>query len=218
MRKPSKMVIVSVSLTFIYGVVSYFYFSFLWNKGWLISRNDVTSDNVWFQFLSDTIFNLLFVILILAVILLSKRSLRELGFTNKYRLESVLLLAVYIAMFLYHGDFTVRGVYLAFFYLVIVAFTEEFIFRGFLFTQIEQAYDFEIGIIISGLFFGAMHGLLPTITSNGSLLDLLINISGKLLGQGIIGGGLFALIYKKSGTLFIPILIHAILDYSGIVF
>lgn len=121
-------------------------------------------------------------------------------------------------MFLSHGDFTVKGGYLAFFYLVIVAFSEEFIFRGYLFTQIDQAYGFKTGVIISGLLFGAMHGLLPTITANGSLADLFTNISSNLLGQGIVGGGLFALAYKKSGTLFVSILIHAILDYSTVLF
>lgn len=101
---------------------------------------------------------------------------------------------------------------------MIVAFSEEFIFRGYLFTKIDQEYGFRIGIIISGLLFGAMHGLLPTIIANGSLSDLFTNISSNLLGQGIVGGGLFALAYKKSGTLFVPILIHAILDYSNVLF
>ncbi|MGM0175518.1 hypothetical protein IGI53_002954 [Enterococcus sp. DIV0788_1] len=218
MMKISKNVLVAVSLTFLYGVFFYFSTSFLWNKGWLISLNDITSQNIWIKFLSDTIINLLFVILIFTLLFLKNRSLSEMGFTKNSRLASILLLGVYLIMFLSHGDFTVRGYYLAFFYLVIVAFSEEFIFRGFLFTQINQEYGFGTGIIISGLLFGAMHGLLPTIVTNGSLADLFTNISSNLLGQGIIGGGLFALVYKKSGTLFVPILIHAILNYSSVLF
>ncbi len=218
MTKISKPVLVAVILTFLYGIFFYFSTSFLWNKGWLISLKDITSQNIWIKFLSDIITNLLFVILIFALIFLKKRPLSEVGLTKNSRLISVLLLVVYLIMFLSNGDFTVKGVYLAFFYLVIVAFSEEFIFRGYLFTIIDQEYGFRIGIIVSGLLFGAMHGLLPTIIGNGSLADLFTNISSNLLGQGIVGGGLFALAYKKSGTLFVPILIHAILDYSSVLF
>lgn len=90
---------------------------------------------------------------------------------------------------------------------------EEFIFRGFLFTIIDQEYGFGKAVIISGLLFGAMHGLLPTIVANGSFMDLLANIFDNLLGQGVFGTLIFAYAYKQSGTLFVPILIHAILDY-----
>lgn len=218
MTKISKPVLVAVTLTFLYGVFFYFATSFLWSNGWLISLNDINSQNIWIMFLSDILTNLLFVILIFALIFLKKRPLSDVGLTKNSWVVSVLLLIVYLMMFLSNGDFTVRGFYLAFFYLVIVAFAEEFIFRGYLFTIIDQEYGFRIGIIISGLLFGAMHGLLPTIVANGSLADLFINISSNLLGQGIVGGGLFALAYKKSGTLFVPILIHAILDYSGVLF
>lgn len=68
MMKISKNVLVAVSLTFLYGVFFYFSTSFLWNKGWLISLNDITSQNIWIKFLSDTIINLLFVILIFALL------------------------------------------------------------------------------------------------------------------------------------------------------
>ncbi|MDU6524361.1 MAG: hypothetical protein E6540_10380, partial [Enterococcus sp.] len=85
--------------------------------------NDITSQNIWIKFLSDTIINLLFVILIFALLFLKNRSLSEMGFTKNSRLASILLLGVYLIMFLSHGDFTVRGYYLAFFYLVIVAFS-----------------------------------------------------------------------------------------------
>ncbi|WP_438849735.1 lysostaphin resistance A-like protein [Enterococcus sp. AZ048] len=207
-----------VSLTIIYGVFFYYSHSFLWRNGWLIRSNDVSSQNVGFKLLTDFIISLLFVVVILAFMFFTKRPFSDVGLTTNSRWLSLSLLFGYIAMFLFHGDFTVKGIYLAFFYLVVVAFSEEFISRGFLFTKIDKDYNFETAIIISGLFFGAMHGILPTIVANGSLADLFINISGKLLGQGIIGGGLFALAYKKSGTLFVPVLIHALLDYSDIVF
>ncbi len=145
--------------------------------------------------------------------LIRGRSLSEVGFTSNSRFLSVSLLLVYLGLFLLHGDFSVKGIYRAFFFLVVVAFVEEFIFRGFLFTIIDREYGFGKAVIISGLLFGAMHGLLPTIVANGSFMDLLANIFDNLLGQGVFGTLIFAYAYKQSGTLFVPILIHAILDY-----
>lgn len=117
MTKISKTVLVAVFLTVLYGVFFYFSTSFLWSKGWLISLKDINSQNIWIKFLSDTIINLLFVILIFFLNFLKNRPLSEVGFTNNSRLVSVLLLVVYLIMFLSNGDFTVKGFYLAFFLL-----------------------------------------------------------------------------------------------------
>lgn len=213
MMKSNKKVLIAVGLTFIYGVFSYFCMSFLWNNDYLISLNDITANNVWLKLLTDSIGNFLFVLLIFGFMLIRGRSLSEVGFTSNSRFLSVSLLVVYLGLFLLHGDFSVKGIYRAFFFLIVVAFVEEFIFRGFLFTIIDREYGFWKAVIISGLLFGAMHGLLPTIVANGSFMDLLANISDNLLGQGVFGTLIFAYAYKKSGTLFVPILIHAILDY-----
>ncbi|GCF93091.1 hypothetical protein NRIC_09820 [Enterococcus florum] len=216
--KSKKIVFGAVGLTFLYGLFFYICASFLWSKGWFISLNDITPQNVGFKFFMDAVVNLSFVFVILGLIWMNKKSLAIVGITNQSRLVTLLLLAVYVIMFLAHGDFTIKGIYLAYFYLVVVAFAEEFMFRGFLFTQIEQQSNFLTGIVISGLLFGAMHSIMPTIISNGSFADLIAKISNDLLGQGILGSALFAFAYKKSGTLFVPVLIHAILDYSGVVF
>lgn len=213
MMKSNKKVSIAVGLTLIYGVFSYFGMSFLWNNDYLISLNDITANNVWLKLLTDSIENFLFVLLILGFMLIRGRSLSEVGFTSNSRFLSVSLLLVYLGLFLLHGDFSVKGIYRAFFFLIVVAFVEEFIFRGFLFTIIDREYGFKKAVIISGLLFGAMHGLLPTIVANGSFMDLLANIFDNLLGQGVFGTLIFAYAYKKSGTLFVPILIHAILDY-----
>ncbi|WP_444660236.1 CPBP family glutamic-type intramembrane protease [Caproiciproducens sp. R2] len=91
-------------------------------------------------------------------------------------------------------------------------------FRGYLFSKIEEEMGFWIAAIISGVLFGAAHSLVPAILYDFTLGQLIRSILSNLLGQGILISGVFALLYKKSHTLFVPVLIHAVLDYSSILF
>ncbi len=67
-----------------------------------------------------------------------------------------------------------------------------------------------MAVVISGILFGAAHSIMPAILNDYTLLEIIRSIFSNLLGQGILISGVFALLYKKSNTLFVPILIHAI--------
>lgn len=54
---------------------------------------------------------------------------------------------------------------------------------------------------------------MPSILNNSSIGQFLLSMSNEI-GSGILMGWYFIYIQEKSKTLWIPILIHAILDYT----
>lgn len=207
-----------VTLTFFYLIFTYFYIEYVWKNGLLMSVTGTTSINMGVKLLCDFISSLLIVLVILSITYIKKRPLNVLGISFKSPILITALLAIYCAMFLLNGDFTAKGFYAAFFYLIIVSFSEEFVFRGYLFAVIDREFGFWVAAIISGLLFGAAHAFMPSIINDYNTPDFISTILSNLLGQGILGGALFAILYKKSKTLFVPVLIHAILDYSSVLF
>ena len=123
------------------------------------------------------------------------------------------LFGTYILFFLLKGDYSnIEGWYRFLFYLCLTAFGEEMWNRGFVYLQIKK-YNKIIAVIISGVFFGIVHSVLPAILQNYTISELLSSMSGQI-GGGIVSG-LFLIFYLEySGTIFVPILIHALLDYS----
>lgn len=218
MHKIIRSILLPTSLTFLYVVFLYFYIAYSRENGLLISVKETGPINIGLKFLGDFISSLLIVIVLLFITVIRKKPLSALGITLKSPLIIFALFAVYLVMFLINGDFTAKGFYAAFFYLVVVAFSEEFVFRGYLFTAIDKEYGFWIAAVISGLLFGAIHGFMPSVVNGSDTIGLITSIMNNLLGQGILAGALFAMLYKKSKTLFVPVLVHAILDYSGVVF
>lgn len=117
-----------------------------------------------------------------------------------------------IILFFLHKDFTITGLYLFFFYLIITGFGEEFIFRGYIYNRLK-VNSRVLAIILSGILWGIGHAILPSVVSHASIIHLLLSMS-KEIGGGIICGWYFIYLQEESNTLWIPILVHAILDYT----
>ena len=216
--KKAKNILLPTLLTSIYVIFIYFFMAYQVKKGLLISIHEISSFNVGTKFLCDFISSLLPVIVLLLIAIVQKKPLKEAGITLKSPILIAILFSVYLVMFFGNGDFTIRGIYESFFYLLIVAFPEEFIFRGYLFTAVDREAGFWAGAVISGILFGIPHAFMPSILNGDPPWEFILSMMSELLGQGILAGGIFALLYKKSKTLFVPVLIHAILDYSGVLF
>ena len=93
-----------------------------------------------------------------------------------------------------HFDAPVMLQYLAYFFLVAVF--EEIVFRGVLFRLIDDRWNTAVALIVSALVFGAMHLMNP-----GATLWSAFAIA-------VEAGLLFGVVYKCSGTLWVPIGIH----------
>lgn len=218
MAKKISNILLPITLTILYLVFLYASLDYAWKNGLLIRAGDVSAANIGPKLLGDLLSRLLPVPVIFLVMRIQRTPLREVGITLCSPVVITALSAAYLAMFFINGDFTRKGFYTACFYLVIVAFSEEFLFRGYLFTMIDKELGFWKAVVISGLLFGAAHAFMPAIVYSYDTPTFIIEMGNNILGQGIVGSAIFAALYKKSGTLFVPILVHAILDYSGVLF
>lgn len=210
--KINKKIIYPITLIGIYMVYFFFLVKYFYNNDLLIGVKNITISNVGIQLLGDFLANLLIVIIIISIMLRKKQSLNITGTTRNGKILACILFAIYIGIFFIKGDFSLAGIYKPLFFLITIGFAEEFIFRGYLFTELDKELPTYLAVIISGMMWGAMHATLPIIVNNYSVMRSLTAIFSEL-GGGIVAGGLFILLYKKSNSLMVPILVHALLDY-----
>lgn len=100
---------------------------------------------------------------------------------------------------------------MGFYYLVVVSFTEEVFFRGFLYGKLKSSGK-EQAIIYSGILWGMMHAIVPIITI-GLDVKMIIGIIGRIISFTIMNH-LFVYLYDRCDNILILILIHALLDNS----
>ncbi|MGC8874767.1 MAG: CPBP family intramembrane glutamic endopeptidase [Chloroflexia bacterium] len=80
-----------------------------------------------------------------------------------------------------------------------VPFAEEVFFRGVLFRWLRERWGVHVGLLVSTLIFGLVHGDPPTIAAGWTL--------GLILG----------LVYEHSHSLWTPILIHALNNSAKVI-
>ncbi|RDY22639.1 CPBP family intramembrane metalloprotease, partial [Romboutsia maritimum] len=201
----------------IYMVYVFYLTKYLYNNDLIIRLKSITISNISIKLLDDFLSSLFIVIIILSITLIRKQSLSTIGITKNNSILVFILLAVYFGIFFIKGDFSLIGIYKCFFYLMVVSFSEELIFRGYLFTALDREIPTYLAVLISGIMWGAMHAFIPIIINNYSVMKSVSAICSEL-GGGIVFGGIYILIYKKSKSLIIPIMIHAILDFINVLF
>lgn len=196
---------IPIIILMIYIVYYYLVLKFIIEKDKLISLNDINISNIGTKFIGDSLLMLLFPVII---ILIYRERLIEFKLQFKHSYLQYALISIMIILFFIHSDFSVKGFYKLFFYLVVVGFGEEFIFRGYVYNELLKTNKL-LAIIVSGFLHGIMHGILPGL--------LVRNIIGQMLswiGGGIAIGYYFIYLLEKSKSIFIPVFVHAILNYS----
>lgn len=192
------------ALVWFYVVSSYFF-----NNNLLISINSVTWDNILIRF-ADDYSAMLFIPTI--IIIINRSNLKDFNLCMESKKEIYFLILVMITFFILHSDFTIMGFYKFFFYLVVVSFGEEFLFRGVVYNRLKIKSEV-IAIILSGMLWGMAHAILPSIQSNKDIIQMLFAMRNEVF-NGILSGWYFIYLKEKSKTLWFPVLIHALLDYS----
>ncbi|MEG2656859.1 MAG: CPBP family intramembrane glutamic endopeptidase [Clostridium sp.] len=210
--KINKKIIYPIALIGIYMVYFFFLIKYFYNNDLLIAAKNVTISNIGISLLIEFLANLLIVIIIMSIMLRKKQSLNITGTTRNGKIVACILFAIYIGIFFIKGDFSLAGIYKPFFFLIVVGFSEEFIFRGYLFTELDKELPTYLAIIISGMMWGAMHAAIPIITNN-YLVTQSLSVIISTLGGYTAAGAIFVLLYKKSNSLIVPILVHALLDF-----
>ncbi len=125
-----------------------------------------------------------------------------------------LVLGVMAAVGIITRKDTVTILYNLFYYLVFVAFTEEFMIRGVC-AYLLRDFSCKLRYLLPNLLFALMHIFAY---HNFEILNpqyvfsfLAFNLPGLLLM-----GCIFQLLKEKSGTLWVPILVHTICDFAGV--
>ncbi len=132
------------------------------------------------------------------------------------RLCLILLCAVYAALLACSlkiiGN-TVNTVYMAVFYLFFVSFTEEFVYRGVLPALLEKN-SVPVRWLLPNILFSLAHVAMLFVSDDG--LEGLSNWSICLyIVSTVLTGLVFELAKRKSKSLYLPILLHAVYDFFG---
>jgi membrane protease YdiL (CAAX protease family) len=88
-----------------------------------------------------------------------------------------------------------------------VGFSEELMFRGAILQAFRGALSIWPAILLSSLMFGAVHSLNVFVT--GELMPALIQSTGAFLS-----GLVFVALRLRTGTLWVPIVVHALWDFA----
>ncbi len=204
-----KNVFIPIMVVIVYLVFFWMAGEFLFSNGLLISLSKVNSNNVLLKLIEDISIS---IILPIIIIFINRKNLEKLYINrNNIVLFSILLL-IYIVFFILHKDYSIGGLYKAFFYLIIVATSEEIINRGYFYLRLKDINKY-FAIVVSGSLFGIMHAILPGILNEQSVAVTLLSMT-NYIGGGILGAYMFISLLELSKTILVPILIHALLDYS----
>lgn len=137
--------------------------------------------------------------------------------TKEQKMAVAILAVVLIAMFgmlLALKSDKVTVLYNLFYYLFFVAFFEEFVVRGVC-VHILKDFSPIYRYLVPNICFAMMH-----IFVTYGYEKLMISHVLQFLMSGIWGyvliGCLFQLLKEKSGTLWVPILVHTILDFLAV--
>ena len=208
-RKYNKDIIKPILFSIAYTIYFYLATKFIVEKDILISLKDVGINNVGQKFMGD-----FFVILLIPCILMIiyRKNLKEFKLNFTHKNLQYTLITILVVSFLFHRNFTVRGIYQLFFSLVIVGFGEEFVFHGYVYNQLSK-HNRLCAIIISGFFFGIIHAILPGVLAGKAIGGIGLSMLSEIVG-GILMGYYFIYILEKSNSLYIPIFVHAIMNYA----
>ena len=194
------------------GILSVIYFYFVIQlscKLGYVTLSELNGANIFKRLASDCIFSLVPMVVIL---LMFRKSLGELAINRNQSVLCMMLLGVYLLCFILHGDFSAAGWYKLFFYIIFVAGFEELWARGLLYLQLKPCGK-AAAILISGVLFGIVHAVVPSVVNGDGLGEMFLSMF-SYLGFGLLGGLLFIFLLEMSGTIFVPIFIHAIMDFA----
>jgi len=104
--------------------------------------------------------------------------------------------------------------YNLFYYVFFIAFFEEFIFRD-LFPFLLKNEKTLIRYLIPGIMFGLIHVFNYSGWQSITAYQVIKFITSQMLGY-IAFSCVMQFLKEKSGTIWIPVLVHTIMDYSGI--
>ena len=101
------------------------------------------------------------------------------------------------------------------YFMALISFPEEVIFRGYLLGRLESVMEGKYGaVILSGVLFMLLHIPYQAVVS-GNFLELLLNGYGMTLVMTFVWHIVFCILLKKTGAIYGAVLFHGIMDWSN---
>lgn len=206
-----------IFIFFIYFALQIIYFRQLYIKGDLINLSNSS------KYLSQILIQHLVVnspmIIILFVYLLKYKSkaLEKFSLNIKNKSTKIILICLFIVylaslirQIMIYKDYTTI-VFKWFYYFFIVAFIEEFEFRAFIPYFLDGCNKY-IQLILPNVLFAFAHSMLLFVFGK-PIIEIIGASLYNLIGYTIVGI-FFELAKRKSGSLWVPVFIHSILDFG----
>lgn len=173
--------------------------------------------------------SILLIVCSVVLVLARKQKLSSVGISSKKLGKSVLLGAVPGCIILIANGVT--GIinhtvlpstsYIAmrfFYYFIIIAFTEELIFRGYIQTRIQGLiHNQRRAIGVTAILFMGMHIPYQASVAGTDLITFLASNWIMLLMTGV-WHVVFQLLYRKYNNITAPVIMHALMDWSSDIF
>lgn len=131
-------------------------------------------------------------------------------YLKKYKQNIQKIVITFVALVMKEDKITV--LYSLLYYTVFVAFTEEFVVRDVC-VYLLRAENKWVHYLVPNLLFAGMHLFAYADWGKITLSYVISFVTSQMLGLVVIGC-LFQFLKEKSGTIWVPVLVHAILDYS----
>lgn len=199
------------------------YYGGLYRKGLLLSAAEASPENVGTLVCQHLISNLPILLAALVLALIYHKKFFKISdlmlHTKRGKIFAILAGAVYLlvlpAGFLWGKGSCFAIGYQWIYYLIFVALMEELVYRSWLPHLIQKSGLPEWCVwVIPGVLFGCAHTLIPIIKEGfgpSILLTLISSATGYLAGACA-----FYALRCWSGSLWLPVLLHAALDFSGV--
>ncbi len=100
--------------------------------------------------------------------------------------------------------------------LIVVALSEEFVFRGFVQIGTSRRFGVTAGVLVSAAVFALVHVPtdLSTLNASMSSAQILYLLIGGIVGRMAFGALAFSYMYQFTGNMYITTFIHAFYDFS----
>ena len=129
----------------------------------------------------------------------------------------LLLCIMYCVFFVVHQQFNMPGFYLFIQDLIIIGFSEEYLYRGVMYSIMKKE-NTALAIVLSSLFWGITHAVYPTVVVGGDLsvflTDCISNIGfGLFIGYGFTAKSSLSVVTSSKRGVF-SVIISSKSEYS----
>ncbi|NLK27256.1 MAG: CPBP family intramembrane metalloprotease [Clostridiales bacterium] len=165
------------------------------------------------RLLTGICFYMFSLIVIFIILKIRKQNLTTIGFRRSGLALSIglgiALSTIVVIIHLLNGRSVDIILYNYIFYVFIIGFGEEIVFRGFLWPRLVVTFGKANGTILTGVLFGVIHAPVKIIMNGSPLAQAVFNE----IGGGIIGSLFFIFIYTRNNNIVLPSILHGLLDF-----